>query len=233
MTRRRRNRTSEVGANLDSLMDILTCSVGVMFIVVILAVTEARGTSVRVRLPLAQKPPANVERVLLLCRNGVVRPFRIDLWVDGAARIANERGVTYNNLPGVVDAMNEALLDDPYFTYRFEMRETERGYYERQRIAQIVVDEKAETEPGLTLQTLRDDPASVRSLLGDLDPARHWISFQVDAQSIAVFREARMAVADLGFASGWDPTSWSFPLRDTVLGGGPGGNGPRTGAEVQ
>ena len=233
MMRRRRRRGDEVGANLDSLMDILTCSVGVMFVVVILAVTQARGTSVRVRLPLVQEPPDNVERVLLLCRWGEIRPLRIDRWLGSALTIAQQGNITFNSLPRVVDQMNESLLEDPYFIYRFEMLENQRGLYERQRVAQIVINEKAETPIGVTLQSLREDPRALQALLAELDPEKHWISFQVDAESIAIFREAREVVAELGFASGWDPAQLSFPMRETVLGGGPSRGGPRAGAEVQ
>jgi len=233
MMRRRKRQGGDIGANLDSLMDILTCSVGVMFVVVILAVTQARGTSVRVRLPLVQEPPDDVERVLLLCRWGEIRPLRIDRWLGNALTIANQSSITYNSLPRVVDKMNASVLEDPYFTYRFEMRESERGYYQRQRFAHIVINEKVDTPIGVTMQSLRADPQALHSLLQGLDPEKYWISFQVDAESIAIFREARTMVAELGFASGWDPAEWSFPLRETVLGGGPSSGGPRAGAEVQ
>jgi hypothetical protein len=203
-----------------------------MFIVVILAVTEARGTAVRVRLPLAQEPPASAERVLLLCIDGQIRLLSLDHWIESAAEVTRPMRVTFNTLPRVIDAMNESVVEDAYFTYKFEMRESGSNFSQRQRRAIIIVDEKSPVKIGLTLDHLRADPNAISEVLDGLDPATHWISFQVDEVSIAVFREARALLAERGYANGWDPADWSFPLRETVLGGGTG-DGPGAGREVQ
>ena len=74
MYRPRRSRTTVDNLNLDSLMDVLSCSVGVMLFIVVFAVIEARGTNVlEYSPPLLREPPGNSQRILALCKDERVR----------------------------------------------------------------------------------------------------------------------------------------------------------------
>lgn len=218
MYRPRRTRTTGDELTLDSLMDVLTCSVGVMLFVVIFAVIEAKGTSVIVfSPPFLREPPGSSHRVLALALDGRVRILD--------ARAAVERltedfvQLTYEDVPAFVDAANRKGVSDGHFSYRLVYRDEEAGEFRRKRVISVQVDEL----PGVTGDS-PDDLASGASAfersLAQLDKNRHWLAFGVDADSVEVFRAARAIAMDRGFATGWDPVSMAFPYEEVIIGGG-------------
>ena len=66
-SRNTRKRKSTI-LDLDSLMDVLTCSVGVMLFIVIFAVLEVRGSSILIFTPLERDPPEGSTRIFVLCQ---------------------------------------------------------------------------------------------------------------------------------------------------------------------
>lgn len=207
--------------SLDSLMDILACSVAVMLIVVLLGLMQARATSVTVFMPRAQKPPAAANRVLVICKAGRVRPM--DFGQALGAVVAKK--VTFNNIRGLVKRANGRGLNDGFFDYRFELREWQEGWQVRRRAVDMVVEER----PGATgfdVEALKADPAAFIASLRGREGRDIWVAFSVDEDSLEVFREARAVLAAHGIATGWDPGFIAFPYKETVLGGGPTAAGP-------
>jgi hypothetical protein len=61
------------GLDLDSLMDILSCLVGVMLFLVIYTVLELGSVAYQAVVPLTRAAPTDARRVVVLCEAGTVR----------------------------------------------------------------------------------------------------------------------------------------------------------------
>jgi hypothetical protein len=221
-TRSRRVLADEL--SLDSLMDILTCSVGLLMMVVVLALMQARESRISVHMPLAQDPPQGAARRILVCKDGRVRLMDFDGAVD---HLLASGTVTFDGVPDLVTRANAKPFTDGYFDYAFEYSDEHELLLTRRKI-EITIKERTVTT-GHDLEELEERPSGFREMVMDLArKERIWIAFHVDQKSLAVFREARAIIADLGIATGWDPGDMSFPHKQTVLGGGPRGSaGPR------
>jgi hypothetical protein len=207
--------------NLDSLMDILACSVGVMLVVVVLGLMQARSTNVTFFMPLAQKPPADADRVMVICKDGRARPMDLGPALD----VLLAKYATFDNIPGLVRRANDRSVNDGFFNYRFELREWQEGWQLRRRAVDIVVEER----PGATgfdVEALKADPAAFVAALRGREDRDIWVAFSVDENSLEVFREARAVLAAHEIATGWDPGFIAFPYKETVLGGDPKAAGP-------
>ena len=96
MYRPRKAKAARDDSSLDSLMDVLSCAVGVMLFIVIFAVIEARGTSVLIYAPpLLREPPVQSERILVLA----------------GCRFDGERGLEgHSDADAIAHACSDALL---------------------------------------------------------------------------------------------------------------------------
>ena len=215
MARRRQARCIDSSLNLDSLMDILTCSVGVMVITVVLALMDARSAAVNVTLPLAQTPPVEAVRKILLCKEGRVRLFD---FTYARQLLVNGQKVSYRGLPNLVQRANNQEISDAFFNYRFRLKEwsSVRGNH---RGVEMIVEGRVNAH-GFDLAQLKEDPSEFEALFHGLSESTIWIAFLVDEQSIPVFREARAIVNKMGIRTGWDPGRLKFPYRVMVIGGG-------------
>ena len=216
---RRKKRQGSNELNLDSLMDILTCSVGVMVVVVVVAVLDARGASINLALPFARPAPDGVDRTIVTVLDGRLRLLDLDAAFD---HVKGTRKNTYESLPGQVRRANEAPFTDGYFDYHYSLRSSQ-DWSTRYRWIEITITERADA-PGFTLEQLSDSPEAFLELvdrLGNGDEV--WVTFQIDAndESIALFREARALLATRNIATGWDPTAMTFPMTQTLYKPGP------------
>ena len=73
MYRKVRTAESQSILNLDSLMDILSCLVGVMLFLVIYTVLQMSATSFQVTIPVPLDRPVESRRVLVLANAGTIR----------------------------------------------------------------------------------------------------------------------------------------------------------------
>ena len=218
MYRPKRTRTMGDELTLDSLMDVLTCSVGVMLFVVIFAVIEAKGSSVIVfSPPFLREPPGNSQRVLALCIDGKVRILD--------ARAAVERltedlvQLTYDDVPEFVSSANRKGVSDGHFSYRLVYRDEQASEFRRKRVISVQVDELPGVAGDSPDELASGDSAFERALDG-LEKNRHWLAFGVDADSVEAFRAARAVAMERGFATGWDPVAVEFPYEEVIIGGG-------------
>lgn len=226
--KRKRLFTNDI--NLDSLMDILTCSFGVMLFVVIFAVLEARGVNIKMLTPLAQDPPKGSERILFVVNNGRIRFFDVQRSVD---KLIGKSRVTFESVPNLVKQANEKKITDQYFSYSLEYNEWMEGNSffgtTTRRSVSLIVKEK-EAAYGDTLEQLQQGSSEFKDIIKRFDKSKSWIAFSLSEDSLDVFREARSIAIQNGFRTGWDPGFIHFPYKEVILGGGPtrGQNAPRS-----
>lgn len=218
MHRKIRRRQEGGPFSVDSLMDILTCTVGMMLLIVIFAVIEARGVRVKMTTPILVKAPAELQRELIVCTNGMVRRIAIDSCINNDELFEGIKP-TYDNAPTIVNNFNRKAITDGWFTYSLDLNDwTEEEYpgkFSEYRTIVLVIDEKPGV-PGEDETLLSSGNSLFESLLSNFDADSIWLSFAVDNQSLDAFREARQLAAQRGLATGWYPSSIAFPHRETI-----------------
>jgi hypothetical protein len=203
--------------SLDSLMDVLSCSVGVMLFIVIFAVMEARGTSVAIFAPpLLREPPVKSERILVLAQNGKIR--MLDIAAAQEQLLEGSDQLAYAAVPDFVNKANGSKVADKYFRYRLVYRDVEYGSSGRKRVVSMRIEAKPGTV-GEDLYDLKSGFSEFEQALTEMGGEKHWLAFGVDADSLKIFRKARLIAQEKGFSTGWDPMAIKFPHEEIVLGG--------------
>ena len=207
--------------NLDPLMDVLTCAVGVMLFVVIFAVMEARGVSIKMFTPMLKEPPPKSERKIFLCKDGMIRFFD---WGDSAKELLKGiKNVGFYGVPSFVETANKKNITDGFF--RYELEYDEWGFWPSQSRSISVVINPIEGSPGESVEDFKKPTSKLLERLKHLDKDKVWISFLLDGKSLKVFREARGKALEAGFSVGWDPTEIIFPYKECIAGCGGGSSG--------
>ncbi len=219
MSKKRRRGSLFDALNLDSLMDILTCTVGMMLFIIIFAVIEARGVRIKLFTPLAREAPEGVERKVILCHHGTVRLFDFDGAIE---QLVGDREVTYYSIPSIVEKAKTKNITDGYFNYKFEWDEEENWSFfgSTSRRYFIITAEEIEGQQGEGLPQLKRAENRFSQLLQSIDKDKYWVGFLVDEESLEVFRKAREICISQGFDTGWDPGKLDFPFRQELGGGG-------------
>jgi len=218
MYRFRRSRRSDDDLSLDSLMDVLSCSVGVMLFIVIIAVIEARGTNILLYSPpLLREPSQDSQRLLALCQGGTVRI--LDIATALQQLMGNTTQLKYDDVPRFVEEANSRNISDGAFNYRLVFRDEPYGEDNRKRVVSIRVEARPGND-GETPDELGEGLSEYERTLAALDEDSNWVAFGVDGDSLEVFRKARSIALERGFSTGWDPLSVEFPYEEVILGGG-------------
>jgi hypothetical protein len=191
--------------DLDSLMDILSCLVGVMLFLVMYTVLELGSAAYQAEVVVSPTRAPAARRVQVLAEGGTVklldvRPALADLL--SGFQIVQSVG----EVQTFVDA-SRAGPPDPYFQYSlaFEIRATT----DLLGMLDLVVQERP--VDGESFSQL-DGDSRFAAELDALDPEEAWLSFAVDEASVDVFRRARELAIARGFASEFDLLTLDFPL---------------------
>jgi hypothetical protein len=201
--------------NLDPLMDVLTCTVGIMLFIIIFAVIEARGISFKFFTPIqASSAPAAKKRNLLICQYGMIKNLHIDMPYDS---LPTNIEFTYDNIPKIINEANKLALKDEFFTFEFKMREERSWSWERRREVGIryldVVIHENDINEGDDVTSFENEESFIRNFIVNLNPDKNWIAFLLrDEPSIEVFRKARQLAIEKNIVNGWDPISLDFPF---------------------
>ena len=212
MYRKLRRRERRAGLDLDSLMDILSCLVGVMLFLVIYSVLELGSMAYQAQVPVVTRELADSGRVVVVANGGTVR--MLDL---GGARRQLLSGFeiveSFEEVQVFLDASRTAPAD-AHFAY--SLRFVERLSADLAGTLDLVVQER----PGMIGETVADLDGRSRfvAALDRMDPERSWLSFAVDSASVDAFRRARELAITRGFATRWDPVDLEFPLSVSMAG---------------
>ena len=206
MYRKSRSHRGGVALDLDSLMDILSCLVGVMLFLVIYTVLELGSAAYQAEVVVSRERVPGSERVVVVANDGTVRV--LDVRRPLAELLSGFEIVqAYPEVPVFVEALDRTP-GDAHFTYGLEYEP--RSTTELLGFLDLVISER----PGVVGDSIQQlGPGSrYAEALRSLDPEQVWLAFAVDGQSGDVFRRAReMAIAS-GFATGFDQLSLAFPL---------------------
>ena len=206
MYRKPRARPEGAALDLDSLMDILSCLVGVMLFLVIYTVLQLGSTAYQAEVVVSRERVVGSERVVVVANDRTVRV--LDVRGPLAELLSGFEIVqAYTEVPVFVEAI-ERTPSDAHFTYGLAYRA--RSTTELLGFLDLVIGERPDMV-GDSLHELGPESRYAEALRR-LDPERVWLAFAVDGDSGDIFRRAReMAIAS-GFATGFDQLSLDFPL---------------------
>ena len=211
---RKKDRSSIL--NLDSLMDILSCLVGVMLFLVIYTVLELGSATYAADIPIVRDPPAGAQPVIVIADEGTVRVLDV-----GSAEQRLLSGIEIIQLPDLplfVRQANALGVGDRWFEYSISHEERLAAMDDPLSALDLHVAER----PGVVGDSLHqlDERSTYATLLDQLDPEEAWLAFAVDSASVNVFRKAREMANTRGFASRWDLVRLEFPLTHELDEGG-------------
>ncbi|MEA3400529.1 MAG: hypothetical protein U9R79_04720 [Armatimonadota bacterium] len=218
--RRRRSRTRQ-GVDVNSLADIVTCSVGIVLLMMLQGVLASGDIVAKRRLPKLHE--SGKERIYALCEGNTVRPFRLQPLVEDLVEQVPPP-TTYHSVPSFIDRWDGKTLSDGYVVV-----EGFAGYlqtdllFQSQRSLDVGVHIRPAPGGGADLPAeVADRDSHLNRMLDELDPEEHYVSFIVDPGSIEVFLAAADVLDARGFGMGWQPFIPTWPLSERLTGEGDG-----------
>ncbi|MDY6782003.1 MAG: hypothetical protein SW833_05530 [Cyanobacteriota bacterium] len=219
MRRRRQRKPIEIEPNLDSFLDILTNTVGVLMFVGLFVTLVTAQAGTLVRTPLASDSTKTPE--FFEARNNRVNPIDTTAVVGKASDFINE-------LPPCEEpAISESRSSVLYEYYLQQLNEYQDCL--RNRIAQldnyraqipyynvrVYLDSSSSNfayayepipeEEGESPPELAKAESNFESAIAQLDPQEDYIAFLVRPDSFEAFRAARKLALSRGFDVGWEP----------------------------
>ncbi len=188
----------------DSFLDVVSNVVGVLVLVAIAVILNAKDIKIDLGAPVVRPPPKATTRVIFECSRE--RIFRLDdaalhtISHDFASRYVTEQART-------ITPMERQRL--------FDRSDVGNELY-RVRIPDVrgssLQLELRETAVGEDSLQILEPTSAYRTELAQLSPATHWIFFIVRNDSFEMFRGARQLAIERGFSVGWDPKQREAPL---------------------
>lgn len=199
---RRPARPRPQAQNLDSFLDIMTNTVGVLVFVLLFVTLAAADATVLVRTPLrasTDKKPVFFEVV-----DGRVIHMETDV---GDAR---------------VEAFMESLPRINWYNYtyvldRIDGFSTSTGNYVVDFSGGMSVRYRAREGVGESAKVVKDTASAYQRVLKSMHPKNEYLAFIVRPDGLEAFRAAREVAARRGFDSGWEPFATG---RDISFGSG-------------
>jgi hypothetical protein len=195
MKRNRRTRNAELANNLDSFLDTLTNTVGVMVFVLLFVTLAAADATILVKTPL--RTDTAKDEIFFEVRGSRV------------ARLDPELGTRrYLNM---LDGLPRANL---YNFSRIIRRIYDfRGDAGNHRVrvvgsflgGDVGLEYRLKENAGNSIRALRDTTSEFQRILANADTSKQVVAFLVRPDGLEAFREARKQAARYGFQSGWEP----------------------------
>ena len=237
MRSRARRRNAQVTQNLDSFLDILTNTVGVlMFIslfVTLIATGSSPKTSVTIQTPLAS--PTDKESLWFELNGNKISHLNLrrvreqELELSGNLPNCNKPRSSPNSSDYASGQSNyESCLlsilgrqtNFRASTDNYQISTVDRG-------VSLLFDPLSE-DIGETSSQLAAPNSNYKQVLSQFNPNKDYLVFIVRPDSFEAFRAARQQAWDAGYEVGWEPLTQDAPIKiRTILGSElPGGRSP-------
>lgn len=205
---------------LDSLMDILTCTVGIMVVVAMFSAIESSDIQFRLFRPMLQEPHKDMSYRNVLVSNKGIRILDADPVISDFMATVTDRQLTSEKMRRLVDEFNQKTHNDDWFEYSVQVGELADLF-----LGWLLVREK-EKDVILEKNEMEDEESRFLKRLEGMDSKAIWVRFLVAPDSIELFRAARTIASEKGFVTGWDTMDFDFPLVVQFMGPRVGGSGP-------
>ena len=214
MRNRRRRHNSKPGQNLDSFLDILTNTVGVLMFISLFVSLISVGADSIVKTPLASETKKTA-------RFFEIRDNKVTYLND--QQVGEAMDLVVGNLPSCNKPDFEANLSGMQF-YRacVQNRANRLINFRTQTEFYIItmVDAQSFTmrydpipnKPGENAEEILIADSKFNQVLAELDPQQDYLAFIVRPDSFASFRAAREQAWGKGFQVGWEPHKTEDPI---------------------
>lgn len=195
---RRRPQLQPPGQNLDSFLDILTNTVGVMIFVALFASLTAAVSPALVRTPIARE--TRKQGYFFECRENRAIPLEEDnasVAIQQFFRRVNDN--PFLDLEQLQQQFREFSYNTRYYNVRLSLVSTGG-----QPIIQILFQPR-DRFGGDAVAALETSTSTFRQVLSRLSPRQHSLIFFVRPDSFDCFRAARTIAWRHGFDVGWEP----------------------------
>ena len=209
--RRARYTQNGISGSLDSLVDIVANSLGILVLVATLSVLGSHGMKIDLGTPIIREAPEGLERIDFECRENRVIPIDFSC-VEPDRKAIHDSTASIEERRGMIRRFNERRVSSGF--HWFELRERAIGG----RLLTNTTLKPLDHPVGDTASDLKAPPCEFSRRLADLDPQTHFLTFYVQPDSFEVFRMARKLAKEQDFEVGWRPDD------SDVLVFGPGGS---------
>ena len=235
MRSRARRRNTHVSQNLDSFLDILTNTVGVLMFISLFVTLIATGSSPKTRVTI-QTPlssPSDKESLWFEIEGNKVRHLDLrqvrqkELELSGNLPNCNQPNNSDTDYISRQNAYQSCLLS--ILGRQSNFRASTQNYRVRTVDGGVSLQfEPASADVGETPSQLTAPNSDFRQVLSQFDPQKDYLVFIVRPDSFEAFRNARKQAWDAGYEVGWEPLSPELPIKiRTVIGSElPGGRSP-------
>lgn len=228
MRSRARRRSKKVSQNLDSFLDILTNTVGVLMFISLFVTLIATGSSPKTRVTI-QTPlssPTDKDQIWFEIKDNKVSHLNL-------RQIREEELKLTTNLPNCNKPGDNAtdsdylLRQENYQSCLLSVlgrQSNFRSSTENYRVKAVNRGISLEFEPqstdiGETSSQLTAPNSQFRQVLEQFNPNKDFIAFIVRPDSFEAFRAAREQARSAGYDVGWEPHPQDAPIKfRTVLG---------------
>ncbi|MEL6787678.1 MAG: hypothetical protein AAFO76_09765 [Cyanobacteria bacterium J06607_15] len=218
MRSRARRRNNSNSQNLDSFLDILTNTVGVLMFISLFATLIATGsspkTNITIQTPLSS--PTEKESLWFEIQGNKVSHLNLrevrekELQLTGNLPNCN-RGSGESNYQSCLLSVLGRQSNFRVNTDSYRVRAVDQGV---SLLFQPQSDDIGETTTQLTTAD-----SSYQQVLSQYDPSKDYLVFIVRPDSFEAFRTARKLAWDAGYEVGWEPHPQDSPIKiRTILG---------------
>jgi hypothetical protein len=186
---KRRPRQRPQAQNLDSFLDIMTNTVGVLVFVLLFVTLAAADATVLVRTPLR----ASTEKVPVF--------FEV---VDGRV-VHMETGVANERVRAFMEGLPRInLYNYEYVLGSMRTWSTSTGNYTVDLVG-YSMRYRANEGAGESAKVVKDTASAYQRVLREMDPETEYLAFIVRPDGLEAFRAAREIATKRGLSSGWEP----------------------------
>ncbi len=209
--KRARSREDESIVSLDSFMDIVTNTLGLLILVATLTVISSRDMKISLGSPMMSEADEDLTCVFIECRNNRVVPIADD-------RIDDERNAIIDSEAPIrerilmVRRFNEREVSNEYHRFEFRPKTGTRSADNRTVVVPEVILTPTGPNVGDTVSDMEEPDCKFASQLAELSPDTHWVHFLVREDSFEALRAARALATKMGYQTGWTPKKSSEPI---------------------
>ncbi|MEO0836117.1 MAG: hypothetical protein AAFY16_09050 [Cyanobacteria bacterium J06642_3] len=227
MRSRARRRNNNLSQNLDSFLDILTNTVGVLMFISLFVTLIATGSSPKTRVtiqtPLAS--PTDKDQLWFEITGNKVSHLNVRQIREEEIELTGN--LPNCNKPGNVNSDQYALRQRNYESCLLSIigrqsnfRSNTDNYRVRTSDGGVsLLFEPSSTDIGETTSQLMAIDSQFQQILAQFNPDQDSLAFIVRPDSFEAFRTARKQAWDAGYEVGWEPHPQDAPIKfRTILG---------------
>jgi hypothetical protein len=198
----KRKRSSQIGVtgSLDSLVDIVANSLGILVLVATLGVLASQGMQIKLGTPIIRPVPENLTKPFdFECRGNRVIPIDFSCAEQDNTAIQNSTA-SLEERRQMIQKFNERAVSDGFHVFELDVWAIRDG-----RMQTSTIVKPLDHPVGDTVADLETSACEFKRRLAELDPNENFLTFYVQPDSFEVFRAARKIAQEAGIELGWEP----------------------------